>query len=124
MRPARRCGGPVRGERLGQVISRPAPDRLDRGVECRVGRDDDDIEIRAHTEQRWNQIETILFIQPEIEKGEVEAVPAGGSQRGLTRSDGDHSTPDSLQAHRQRIADVLLVVYDERVYGMAWIRSW
>ncbi len=102
-------------EGLRQVIARAAADGFDRGVERRIGGDDDDVEGGGDREEARNQVEPALLVETQIEKREVEMLSLERRDRRFGRADGDDLAPDSFEAHRERGADVLLVVDDERV---------
>ena len=59
-------------ERLGQVVPGAAADRLDGGLDRRVGRDHDDDEVGVLGEQLGDQVEAALLTEAQIQEHEIE----------------------------------------------------
>jgi hypothetical protein len=102
-----------RGERLLQVVLRPAPQREHRGLDGRVGGDHHDRELGVRGEQLRNQVDSALLREPQVEERHVEARTLERGQRGDARGHGLDLAARLLEAERERRPDVLLVVDDE-----------
>ena len=62
-----------RRERLGQVVERTPPHRLDRVVDAPVGRDDHHGHPRRTSQAGLHQVETRLAAQPEVHQRNIES---------------------------------------------------
>jgi hypothetical protein len=102
-----------RRERLRQVVPRAAPDgvhgRLDRGV----GGHDDDDDVGVLGEQLRDEIEAARRAEPQIEEDDVEHGAADRLERRRRRARLRDLGAERLEAHAQRLPDVLFVVDDE-----------
>ena len=102
-----------RRERFRQVILRPELDGLDGGVERRVGGDHHHVEPRALGEESGEEREAVLASDAQVHERDVVRRPRDRLQRRSARARLGHLTAHALQAHRERLADVALVVDDE-----------
>ena len=108
------------GERLGQVVERPPPHRLDGRVDARVGRDDDDRQPGRLRQQRLEQVEARLARRAGGRPGPRRTAAArpcrSASAPGRRLLDG---VAHRLQGDAERPPDVRLVVDDQDPHGRA-----
>ena len=88
-------------ERLGNVVDRATPDRVDGAFDGGVRGDDDHAHIRLTRQDLGKQLEAGIGTQPQIQKHHVEVPAVQGLERGATRRDAQHARTGSLQAEPQ-----------------------
>jgi hypothetical protein len=112
------------GERLGEVVTRPAAHRLHRGVDRGVGGDDHHVEVGVLRQQQGEEVQAALVAEPEVHQGHVGRGPGERRQRGLGRACLTHLAADLLEADPDHGPDVPLVVDHQHPVGRGLARRW
>ena len=100
---------------------------VDRALDRRERRHDDDAEIRLPRQHLRQQVDARLGTEPEIEKHDIEVPAIQRFERGCTGRDAEDARARRLQAQSQRLTHAGIVVDDQRrprrLAGGLWRRS-
>ena len=105
------CGG----EGFGEIVERAEFHRLDGIVDRAMGGDHDHLDPGALCHQPGNEIQAERGTQSQIDEGQIEGVLASLIERILGVADGNDAVPVALDAHREGLADIQLVVNDQNI---------
>ena len=104
-------------ERLGQVVERAAPHRLDRRLDGGVGGDDDDGQARCQPEECRQEVQPFLLAEAKVEEGDLEEAVAEDFLGGGAVARLADAVAHRLEGEAQGLAQAGVVVDQEGVHG-------
>ncbi len=102
-----------RSKGFGDVVRGAAAHGHDRGVDGRVGGNDDHFKPGDRREQRRDEVEAVLCAEPQVDKGQVERRPGRLGQGVTGVADGADPVSFCFETEGQGLANIGLVIDDE-----------
>ncbi len=108
------------GERLGQVVQRPAAHRLDGRFDGGVGRHDHHVQPRGQAQKPRQQVQPQFLTEPQVQQGHLER-PAAQQFQGLVAVAGlGGLVPHQLQRGPQGASETGVIVNHEDIHNVAF----